>query len=122
MKLYDAANAMSTVGSFVGNVLYLALIVFTVLAVLRVLRGKDAELPFLSKMADGDIAAALKSRTRAAEASAQTPPPVQAVPTQTQYAPPAQPPASFQTPPIVTQDVPAMMIVMKRFDILLEAS
>jgi hypothetical protein len=107
VKLYEAASAMSTVDSFVGGVLYLALIVFSVLAVLRVLHGKDAGLPFLSKMADGDIAAALKFNTRAAEASAQTAPPVQAVPTQMQYAPPAQPPASSQTPPIVTQDEPA---------------
>ena len=55
VKLYDAASAISTVVSFVGDVLYLALIVFSVLAVLRVLGGKDAGLPFLSKMADGVI-------------------------------------------------------------------
>jgi hypothetical protein len=106
VKLYDAASAMSTVGSFVGDVLYLALIVFSVLAVLRVLSGKDAGLPFLSKLADGDIVAAFKSNNRVAEASAQAVRPVQAVPTQTQYAPPAQPPASSQTPSIVTQDDP----------------
>jgi hypothetical protein len=103
VELYDAKNVMSTAGSFVEDVLYLALIVFSALAVLRVLRGKDAKLPFLSKMVDGDIAA-LKSKTRAAETSAQTAPPLQAVPTQTQYAPPAQPTASPQTPPIITQD------------------
>ena len=107
VNLYGAASAMSTVDSFVGDALYLALIVFSVLAVLRVLRGKDAGLPFLSKMTDGDIAAAIKSKTRTTEASAQTAPPVQAVPIQTQYAPPAQPPASFQTPPAVTSDAPA---------------
>ena len=107
VNLYGAASAMSTVDSFVGDVLYLALIVFSVLAVLRVLRGKDAGLPFLSKMTDGDIAAAIKSKTRTTEASAQTAPPVQAVPIQTQYAPPAQPPASSQTPPTVTSDAPA---------------
>jgi hypothetical protein len=107
VNLYGAASAMSTVDSFVGDVLYLALIVFSVLAVLRVLRGKDAGLPFLSKMTDGDIAAAIKSKTRTTEASAQTAPPVQAAPIQTQYAPPAQPPASSQTPPAVTSDAPA---------------
>jgi len=84
VKLYNAASAMSTVDSFVGDVLYLALIVFSVLAVLRVLGGKDAGLPFLSKMADGDIATMLKLKTRVAEAPAQTAPPVQAMPTQTQ--------------------------------------
>lgn len=107
VNLYGAASAMSTVDSFVGDVLYLALIVFSVLAVLRVLRGKDAGLPFLSKMTDGDIAAAIKSKTRTTEASAQTAPPVQAAPIQTQYAPPAQPPASSHTPPAVTSDAPA---------------
>jgi uncharacterized membrane protein len=107
VKLYGAASALSTLDSFVGDVLYLALIVFSVLAVLRVLRGKDAELPFLSKMADRDIATALKSKIQTPEASAQTAPPVQAVPTQTQYPPPAQLLDSSRTPPIVTQDVPA---------------
>lgn len=109
VKLYDAASAMSKVDSFVSDVLYIALIVFSVIAVLRVLRGKDAGLPFLSKMADGDIAAVLKSDTRAAEAPVQTAPPVQAVSTQPQYTPPAQPPASSQTPLIVTQDEPALV-------------
>ena len=107
VNLYGAAGAMSAVDSFVGDALYLALIVFSVLAVLRVLRGKDAGLPFLSKMIDGDIAAAIKSKTRTATASAQTAPTVQTAPIQTQYAPPAQPPASFQTPPAVTSDAPA---------------
>lgn len=85
VKLYGAADAMSTAGSFLGDVFYLALIVFSVLAVLRVLRGKDAGLPFISKMMDGDIVA----------------------PSQTQYAPPAQPPASIQTPPAAAQNAPA---------------
>jgi hypothetical protein len=107
VKLYDAANVMSTVGSFVGDVLYLALIVFSILAVLRVLRGKDAGIPYLSKMADGDIAAVLESKTRAAEISAQTVAPVQAVPTQTQYTAQAQELAWSQTSPIMNQDVPA---------------
>ncbi len=107
VKLYDAASAMSKADSFVGDVLYLALIVFSFLAVLRVINGKDAGLPFISKMANGDIAAAFKSRTRAAETFSQTAPPVQAVSFQTQYAAPEQAPASSQTPPIVTQDAPA---------------
>lgn len=107
VELYGAASAMSKVDSFVSDVIYLALIVFSVLAILRVLRGRDAGLPFLSKMAEGDIAAALKSNTRAAEISAQTSPPVQAVPTQTQYTPAAHAPASPKTPPVVTQDAAA---------------
>jgi hypothetical protein len=106
VNLYGAESAMSTVDSFVGDVLYLALIAFSVLAVLRVLRGKDAGLPFLSKMTDGDIAAAIKPKIRTATASAQTAPPVQAAPIQTQYAPPAQPSAPMQTPPAEAQAAP----------------
>ncbi len=78
VELYGAAGAMSKMGSFVGDVLYLTLIVFSVLAVLRVLRGKDAGLPFISKMAGGDIAAEIKPKTRTAAASAQTAPPAPA--------------------------------------------
>lgn len=106
VNLYGAASAMSTVDSFVDDVLYLALIVFSVLAVVRVLRSKDAGLQFLSKMADGGIAAALKPKTRTAEASAQTAPPVQAAPVGAQYAPPVQPSAPIQTPPAAAQAAP----------------
>ncbi len=106
VNLYGAVSAMGTAGSFVGDVLYLALIVFSVLAVLRVLRGKDAGLPFIAKMADGGIVAALKPKTRTAEASAQTAPPVQAAPAGAQYVPPAQPSAPIQTPPVAAQAAP----------------
>jgi len=60
VRMYGAAGAMSTVDSFVGDVLYLALIAFSVFAVLRVLRGEDAGLPFIAKMASGDFAAAFQ--------------------------------------------------------------
>ena len=120
VKLYDAVSAMGKVGSFVGDVLYLALIVFSVLAALRVLRGKDARLPFIAKMAGGDFTAAIKSKAGAA-APAQAVPPVQAAPVQTQYtppvqpsapvqtqyAPPAQPAVPMQTPPTAIQAAPA---------------
>jgi uncharacterized membrane protein len=58
--LYGAVTAMSTVNFVVGHVLYLALIVLSVLAVLRVFRGKDAGLPFIARMAGGDFAAAFQ--------------------------------------------------------------
>lgn len=105
-KLYEAVIAMNKVNAFVSGALYIALIVLAVYAVLRVLRGKDAGLPFLSKTAVGANAPAPDSRPRAAETAAQTAPPVQAVPTQTQYASPAQP-ASPRTPPIEAQAAPA---------------
>ena len=101
VELYRAASVMGTAGSVVSGALYLALIVFSVLAVLRVLRGKDAGLPFISKMAEGDIAAAIKPKPRTAKASKRTAPPVQAAPVG------AHPPASFQTRPAAAQDAPA---------------
>jgi hypothetical protein len=103
VNLYGVASAMSTVDSFVGDVLYLALIVFSVLSVLRVLRGKDAGLPWLSKLSGGDFAAAIKPKPRTAAASAQTAPPAPSAPVEAQHAPPA----SSQTPPAVTSDAPA---------------
>lgn len=101
VKLYGAAGAMGAAGSFVSGALYLALIVFSALSVLRVLRGKDAGLPWLSKLAGGDFTATIKPKTRTAAASARTAPPVQAAPVV------VQPPVSFQTPPTAAQDAPA---------------
>ena len=75
--IYSAASALQTVNTVVGSLLYIALVVFAVLAVLRVLRGKDAGLPFLAKMAGGDLAAALQksAKTKSAKTkSAPTPP------------------------------------------------
>lgn len=105
VKLYGAADAMSTVGSYVDGALYLALIVFSVLAVLRVIRGKDAGLPFIAKMAGGDFVEAIKSKTGTAT-SAQTVPPVQTAPVQTQHAPLQQPSAPVQTAPAAVQATP----------------
>jgi len=106
VKLYGAVDAMSTVGSFVDGALYLALIVFSVLAVLRVIRGKDAGLPFIAKMAGGDFVEAIKSKTGAAT-SAQTIPPVQAAPVQTQHAPLEQASTPIPTAPAAVQAAPA---------------
>ena len=109
VKLYGAVDAMSTVGSFVDGALYLALIVFSVLAVLRVIRGKDAGLPFIAKMAGGDFVEAIKSKTGAAT-SAQTVPPVQAAPVQTQHAPLEQASAPIQTAPAAVQAAPTTAV------------
>lgn len=54
--IYGAASVMNTVNTVVGRLLYIALIVFALLAVLKVLRGQDAGLPFLSKMVGRDLA------------------------------------------------------------------
>jgi MFS family permease len=70
--IYSAASALQTVNTVAGSLLYIALVVFAVLAVLRVLRGKDAGLPFLAKMAGGDLATALQKSAKTK--SAPTPP------------------------------------------------
>lgn len=67
--IYRAASVLNTVNTVVGGLLYIGLIVFAVLAILRVLRGKDADLPFLAKMVDGDFAAALQKSSEKESAS-----------------------------------------------------
>ncbi len=92
MDLHGAAGAMGKADAFVGDFLYLALIALSVFAVLRVLRGRDAGLPFIAKMSGGDFAAAFVSNTEPAAS------PVQAAPVQVQYAPTTPPqPASAAT-------------------------
>ena len=52
---------MGTVSSIVSGLLYLALIVFSALAIMRVLRGQDAGIPLIRKIADGEFMAAFAS-------------------------------------------------------------
>lgn len=61
LDAYGAQNAMAKADSFMGDLLYVALIVFAVIAVINLLRGRDAGLPFLSKMSVGDFAAAFQN-------------------------------------------------------------
>ena len=101
VDLYRAAGAMGTAGSFVSGVLYLTLMVFSILAVLRLIRGRDAGLPILSKMASGDFASVLTKSPKqesapahAAQEYASSPkptaqPPVGAQDSVQQEAPPA---------------------------------
>lgn len=104
--LYGAAGAMGKVGSLVGEILYLALLVFSVLAVLRVLRGKDAGLPFISKMAGGDFSVQMKPKI-GEETSVQAVSPAQDASAEAQYARPIQPSAPIQTVPAVASADPA---------------
>jgi len=79
MRLYGAADAMGTVGSFVGDVLYIALIGFSVIAVLRVLRGEDAGLPFIARMASGNFAEAFQKSSQPEFAPVQFQPPAHTI-------------------------------------------
>lgn len=55
LELYKAGEAISKVSSFILGALSLALTVISILAILKVLKGKDAELPFLSKIIKSNI-------------------------------------------------------------------
>lgn len=105
VKLYGASSAMNTVNSIFGSILYLALIVFSVLAVINLLREKDANLPLISKMAAGDFKSSAKAKSKAA-APAQASYPGDAMQYQTQYTP-AQPARPEQAAaPVQTQYTP----------------
>ena len=99
VEVYKAHSAMNTVNTVVGDVIYIAFIALCVFATLRVLRGKDAGLPFLSKMSGGDGAAAFSQKAKAQAAPAGYAPPQTAAPV---YTPPVQSPAPEQTPPAQT--------------------
>lgn len=45
-------SGTASVQAFLNGILYIALLVFTILAVLKLLKQKDAEVPFISKLAD----------------------------------------------------------------------
>ncbi|NLT40004.1 MAG: hypothetical protein GXX89_06000 [Clostridiales bacterium] len=86
-RLYGAAGAMSSVDAVLSDLVYIALIVLCVIAVLRLVRGKDAAIPFISKMAGGDFTAAFAARPKAPAAPAQAVPSVYTTPQQTTAAP-----------------------------------
>jgi uncharacterized Tic20 family protein len=104
INAYGAVNAIISVSSFFSSIIYIAMLVFTVLAVIRVARGKDAKLPIIEKMAGGDITAAFTSKSDATGvvSPAQAAPPAQAPPiaqpvTFTQVENPVQATAPVQT-------------------------
>lgn len=73
IEYYNASIAIGKVNSFVGGVLYVALVVFSVFAIVKVLKGKDAGLPCLSKLVDGQLVTNLSSRAQQVK-PAYTPP------------------------------------------------
>lgn len=99
MEVYKAQSAMITLNSFVGGLIYVAFVVICVVAVLRNLRGKDAAIPFISKMSGGDLSAAFTQNVKNQVPPAQSVPPQTAAPV---YTPSAQSPVPNQTPPTQT--------------------
>ncbi|NLV98679.1 MAG: zinc ribbon domain-containing protein [Clostridiaceae bacterium] len=94
VKLFKVASVMATISSIVGTILYLALAVFSVIAIIKLLGGKDAGLPLISQIASGDFV--IKEKRRPAPAPVQPQyaapaPPQESAPVQPQYAAPAPP-------------------------------
>ena len=94
VKLFKVASVMATISSIVGTILYLALAVFSVIAIIKLLGGKDAGLPLISQIASGDFV--IKEKRRPAPAPVQPQyaapaPPQESAPAQPQYAAPAPP-------------------------------
>ena len=94
VKLFKVASVMATISSIVGTILYLALAVFSVIAIIKLLGGKDAGLPLISQIASGDFV--IKEKRRPAPAPVQPQyaapaPPQESAPVQQQYAAPAPP-------------------------------
>ncbi len=122
VSLYSAAGAMGTVSSIVGGILYLALIVFSVLAVLRVLRGQDAGIPLIRKITGGEFMASFASNAGPITEPVQmqsvpvTPSPAEpaAVPVQMQSEPAATPPPQDQPASAATADLPGPESVVQR--------
>ena len=57
VELYKVNTALSDSRLLVGGLLYVALILLCILAILKNIQGKDAGLPVLSKIAGGDFKA-----------------------------------------------------------------
>lgn len=96
LKLYGVSGAINTVNSVVSYLIYIALIAACVLAILRNLRGRDAALPVISKMAGSDLTAAFMQKARTQTPPAQYAQPGTAAPMQ---APPAQASPVKSSPP-----------------------
>lgn len=97
LGINNVQRAVNTFNTFIGDLVYLALIIFAVIAILRVLRGKDAGLPFLAKIADGGMTTTSTQGGKTKVRPADTASTVQSQPVQPQYTPPAQPSTEVQS-------------------------
>lgn len=98
VEVYRASRFMGDAGTFISGILYLALIALCVFAVLRVARGKDAGLPFISKMSSGDFAAAFTPNNASAPQPTQAPESVQTQPVTPEPIVASPPPEPAPTP------------------------
>lgn len=92
-KLYSVRSAVQTLGSSLDGLIYLAFVVLSLLAIMRVLRGEDANLPGLAKLAGGDLAALLEKAPPVPYTQPQPAGPAYAAPAQPAPEPAPAPPA-----------------------------
>ena len=85
VEAYKVAKFFNEADGYVDSAIYVALIVLCILAIIRVMKGKEAKIPILAKMASGNIADALQKT--AATVQQHTP----------QQSAPAQPDSAAQT-------------------------
>ncbi|HHX60242.1 MAG TPA: zinc ribbon domain-containing protein [Epulopiscium sp.] len=62
VDFYTLSNLAGGINSFIGGVLQIALIIFSVIAILNVMRGKDAGVPYFSKLMDSEFESNLSGR------------------------------------------------------------
>ncbi|MEA4816421.1 MAG: zinc ribbon domain-containing protein [Lachnospiraceae bacterium] len=86
IEVYKVQNGLLTINSVVSSLLYIALVALSIIAILRLLRGQEANLPFISKFAVGDLTSVFEKPTKA-KTSGQyaAAPPVQNPPLNPQY-------------------------------------
>ncbi len=58
-EIYGASTVMTKINGVIGGTLYIVFLVFSLMAILKVLKGKDADLPYLSKLIGGNFASGL---------------------------------------------------------------
>jgi len=109
IDVYKIQNAFLTINSVVSNLLYIALVVLSIIAIFRLLQGQDANLPFISKFATGDLSAVLK-KTEKPHTPGQysAVPPVQNIPTQAQYETRPQTAVNSEAPSAPITETPAV--------------
>lgn len=93
---YQANSAFSLINTVIGDLLWLGMIALCVVALLRVIRGREADLPCLSKLAEGDFAEWFAPKPKPAPPAYA--PPAQAAPQQPPYAPPVAYPGTVYAP------------------------
>lgn len=87
IKVYDASSALATIDGFVLGIIGIVMFALSILAILNVIKNKDANLPLFGTLADKSMGVFTKKAVQSAPVQAPVP----------QYAPP--PPAAQPAAP-----------------------